>query len=220
MIPPRIEIAGLADISLRLTNNATLLSKLIETLGNSYISTAGNNTWTGTNTFRPPPLINAGDTSSTTFEPMGALSKQYSVAGVGNGADTTDDTLFTYTLPASCLDADGQAIIVEAFGQFAANGNDKTVKVWFGASVAFSSGVLTNNNVGWYARLYVTRTGASAQLGSGTGMAGSTPFPVPVPLVGTEATSGAIVIKVTGASPTSAAANDVVGKGMSVFFVN
>jgi hypothetical protein len=51
-------------------------------------------------------------------------------------------------------------------------------------------------------------------------MAGSTPFPVPVPLIGTEVTTGAIVLKVTGASPTTGAANDVLGHGMSVFFVN
>jgi hypothetical protein len=66
----------------------------------------------------------------------------------------------------------------------------------------------------------LNRTGASAQIGSGFGMAGSTPFPVPVPLIGTEVTTGAIVLKVTGASPTTGAANDVLGHGMSVFFVN
>lgn len=217
---PRVNVEGMTQILGALTQIQIGLSNLYEKLGESYLSASGNNTWTGTNVFKPPPLINAGLTSSTTFMPSGALSKQYSATGIGNGADLTDDTLFTYTLPASCLDTSGQAIIVEAFGSFAANGNDKTVKLWFGSSVVFSSGVLTNNNVGWYARLYVTRTAASTQIGSGTGMAGSTPFPVPVPLAGTETTSGAIIIKATGASPTSGAANDVKGYGMSVFFVN
>ena len=189
-------------------------------MGSSYVATSSNNVWTGTNTFKPPPLINAGATSSTTFLPMGALSKQTSVSGIGNLADLTDDTLFTYTLPASCLDANNQGIVIEAFGSFAANGNNKTVKLWFGASMAFSSGVRTNNNVGWNARLILSRTGASAQIGTGFGMAGSTPFPVPVPLIGTEVTTGGIVLKVTGASPTTGAANDVVGHGMTVFFVN
>ncbi len=217
---PSVKVEGLDQTNVQLTLVQRALSNIYEMLGQSYISTAGNNVWTGTNTFKPPPLINAGNTSSTTFMPMGALSKQTSVAGVGNLADLTDDTLFTYTLPASCLDTNNQGIVIEAFGSFAANGNNKTVKLWFGTSLVFSSGVLTNNNVGWNARLMLNRTGASAQIGSGFGMAGSTPFPVPVPLVGTEVTTGAIVLKVTGASPTTGAANDVVGHGMSVFFVN
>jgi hypothetical protein len=215
-----VRVEGLDQTNVQLTAVQRALSNLYDRLGSSYISTSSNNVWTGTNTFKPPPLINAGNASSTTFMPMGALSKQTSVAGVGNLADLTDDTLFTYTLAASCLDANNQGIVIEAFGSFAANGNDKTVKLWFGTSLVFSSGVLTNNNVGWNARLMLNRTGASAQIGSGFGMAGSTPFPVPVPLVGTEATTGAIVLKVTGASPTTGAANDVVGHGMSVFFVN
>ena len=217
---PSVKVEGLDQTNVQLTAVQRALSNLYDRLGSSYISTSSNNVWTGTNTFKPPPLVNAGNTSSTTFMPMGALSKQTSVAGVGNLADLTDDTLFTYTLPASCLDTNNQGIVIEAFGSFAANGNDKTVKLWFGTSLVFSSGVLTNNNVGWNARLMLNRTGASAQIGSGFGMAGSTPFPVPVPLVGTEATTGAIVLKVTGASPTTGAANDEVGHGMSVFFVN
>ena len=217
---PSVKVEGLDQTNVQLTNILRQLGAIYDRLGSSYISTSSNNVWTGTNTFKPPPLINAGSTSSTTFLPMGALSKQTSVAGVGNLADLTDDTLFTYTLPASCLDTNNQGIVIEAFGSFAANGNNKTVKLWFGASLVFSSGVLTNNNVGWNARLMLNRTGASAQIGSGFGMAGSTPFPVPVPLVGTEVTTGAIVLKVTGASPTTGAANDVVGHGMSVFFVN
>ena len=217
---PSVKVEGLDQTNVQLTNILRQLGAIYDRLGSSYISTSSNNVWTGTNTFKPPPLINAGATSSTTFLPMGALSKQSSVAGVGNLADLTDDTLFTYTLPASCLDTNNQGIVIEAFGSFAANGNDKTVKLWFGTSLVFSSGVLTNNNVGWNARLMLNRTGASAQIGTGFGMAGSTPFPVPVPLIGTEVTTGAIVLKVTGASPTTGAANDVVGHGMSVFFIN
>ena len=217
---PSVKVEGLDQTNVQLANILRSLSAIYDRLGSSYVATSSNNVWTGTNTFKPPPLINAGATSSTTFLPMGALSKQTSVAGIGNLADLTDDTLFTYTLPASCLDANNQGIVIEAFGSFAANGNNKTVKLWFGASMAFSSGVLVNNNVGWNARLILSRTGASAQIGTGFGMAGSTPFPVPVPLIGTEVTTGGIVLTVTGASPTTGAATDVVGPGMTVFFVN
>ncbi len=215
-----IAVSGITELTTALTNINRALSALYDKLGSSYIALDGNNTFTGLNTFDQPPVIRAGDTGTATLLPMGALSKQYSAAGIGNGADLTDDTLFTYSLPADALDANNRTIMVDAFGSFAANGNNKTVKLWFGTSLVFSSGVLTNNNVGWSARLMLGRTGASAQIGSGFGMAGSTPFPVPLPLVGTEATTGAITIKVTGASPTTGAANDVKGYGMVVTYLN
>lgn len=215
-----VQISGITELTRALTDIQRSLSALYDKLGSSYIALDGNNTFTGTDTFKLPPIINAGAVGTATFLPMGALDKQASAAGIGNGADLTDDTLFTYSLPANALDADNRTIIVDAFGSFAANGNNKTVKLWFGTSVAFSSGVLTNNNVGWSARLILCRTGASAQIGSGFGMAGSTPFPVPLPLVGTEVTTGAITIKTTGASPTTGAANDVKGYGMVVTYLN
>jgi len=216
----RVEVAGISDMLAGLMQIQRQLANITESLTNSYISLAGTNVFTGQATFTLPPNVGAGALGATTFQPMGLVSKQYSAAGVGNGADLTDDTLFSYTLPANAMDANGRTVIIDAFGKFAANGNNKTVKLWFGTSLVFSSGVLTNNNVGWAARLIVGRTGAATQIGQGTGMAGSTPFPVPIPPAGTETLSGAVVIKVTGASPTTGAASDVVGNGMLITFAD
>lgn len=221
-----VSVSGLTDVNQNLININRQLSNLFEQLAAIAIippgtaSQAGTNIFTGSNTFKLPPEINAGSVGTGQVLPMGALSQQFSVAGVGNGADTTDDTLFSYTLPASSLDANGRSVEISAFGKFANNGNNKAVKLWFGSSLIFTSGVQTVANVGWWGRLTVTRTGAGAQIGWGAGGAGTVVFSVPVPLIGTETSSGAIVIKVTGASTTTGAAGDVVGNGLAVIYRN
>src|SRR6516164_8172475 len=58
-----------------------------------------------------------------------------SAAGVGNGADVTEDVLFTVTLPANCLDIVGRQVLVEAAGQIGALSATKNLKVYFGSTV-------------------------------------------------------------------------------------
>lgn len=211
---------SLTEINNNLQQIARSILQLLNALQGSFISLAGTNVFTGVNTFKVPPVINAGAAGTGTFEPEGALSNEFSSAGIGNGADTTDDVLFSYTLPPNSLDAPGRAVIIDAFGSFAATANHKTVKIFFGTSVTFTSGVQTGSGVGWAARLIVTKTGADAQIGTGSGAAGAVLFPVSLPLIGTEVDSDPIVITVTGASPTTGAAGDVVGNGMLTRFVN
>ena len=209
------------------TNLVTALSNIgrglwaiQQVINNNFTNLGANNTFTGTNTFKKPTVENAGAVGTGTLLPMGLISKQQSAAGIGNGADATDDVLFTFSLPANSLDANGRTIIVESFGQFAANGNDKRVKIFFGASVVFSTGVVTTNNLGWYMRLTIQRTGSGAQIASGFGFVGAAIVSVPLAIVGSETDTGAIVIKTTGASPTSSIASDVLGMSQNVFYGN
>lgn len=136
----------------------------------------------------------------------------------GNGADTTEDTLYTFSLPASSLSRTGQGVRVRARGTFAANGDNKTVRLYFGSSVVLSSGTLTSNNLAWESELWVAKNGASTQLASGE-------FLVPgaddIQLngAGTETDTGAITIKLTGQAG-SANANDIVCNMFSVEFLN
>lgn len=165
----------------------------------------------------------AGASSNGNFSSEGNLSCQASVAGVGNGADTTDDVLFTYTLPANAFDKPGRAISIVAVGKFAANGNNKTVKLFFGASTLVTTGVLTSNATGWQLQAEVTKAGAAGsntQISQGQFIQGTTHGGVNVPVAPTEVESGPIVIKVTGASGTTGAANDVLGQIFQVNFMN
>ena len=57
----------------------------------------------------------------------GNLSAVVNSAGQGNGADTTDDVLATYALPASALNAAGRQVTITALGKLAATANNKRI---------------------------------------------------------------------------------------------
>lgn len=122
-------------------------------------------------------------------------------------ADTTETTLWTYTMPTNVLREDGRVIRVQVYGTCAANGNTKTVKLYFGANVLTIIGGAVNGTSWWAYTTYI-RTAKSAQQRFGfTGFGGT----VNAQTISTPAedTTGAIVIKVTGTNGT-ASANDIV----------
>lgn len=149
----------------------------------------------------------------TAIRSLVGASIQASTTGVGNGNDVTEDTLYTFSLPANSLSFVGQTLEIFATGTLANNAHNKTVKIYFGTQV-YSLGTVATANVVWSAKLTVIRTAASAQLITGTGMIGATPI-APALLTGAETDTSAIVIKVTGQTGT-AAASDVVAKMLSV----
>lgn len=88
------------------------------------------------------------------------LSAQAST-GVGNTLAAETD-LMTFTIPASTLSASGCVVDIEAFGMLAANGNTKTVRVYFGAT-KIAETVLSINGQPWSVRSEVVARTASAQ---------------------------------------------------------
>jgi hypothetical protein len=152
------------------------------------------------------------------YSPTLLLTAQSS-AGVGNGADTTDDTLQSVTVKANNLKAAGKSVEFEAFGSLAANGNNKTIKVFFGATVIATTGVITTSGGSWYAWGTITRTAVGVQ----TIFAG---IQVGLAVIVATLTTGALdettdlVLKSTGASPTSGAANDVKGNLLAAVVYN
>lgn len=149
-----------------------------------------------------------------------AANSQLSVAGVGNGADTTEDTLFTYNLPANTLKNVGQSVDIYAWGSVAATSATKTVRVYFGAQlITFTYTTTQTGN--WRTRLRVVKQAASVQLIMGEGdSAGATITRVLANITnGAEVDTAAIVIKVTGQS-TAATANLVLCNGLMVNFSN
>ena len=181
--------------------------------------------------------VQGGSASTPGFVRTGGnASVQISAAGQGNGADTTDDVLFTYALPANALDAAGRQVTITAAGKFAATANNKRVKVWWGTTtqtvgsavaggtLIADSGVVTTNNGGWTASVQVSKYGAAgsntqiatnAQVVAGTSHLGTA-----VPVALTAAENGAINITVTGSSSTTGAANDVLGQLLDIAFNN
>jgi hypothetical protein len=93
-----------------------------------------------------------------------------SAAGVGNGADTNEDVLFTASLPANTLDIVGRQILLEAWGSLSATNAVKTIRMYFGSLVYIAAQVtpaaVTAGD--WSAQLLVTKTASNVQIALGT----------------------------------------------------
>jgi hypothetical protein len=131
----------------------------------------------------------------------------------GNGADTTEDTLLSYSLPANTLGTTARGLRITAWGNTAANGDNKTIRLYFGSEVVASPTAATNNK-GWWVYMEVYHTAANAQVVFGLGQVDTTAI-TPLVTTGTETETSAIVIKVTGQAGTGNA-NDIVAKGLIV----
>ena len=136
------------------------------------------------------------------------------VGNVGGG----EDDLITYSLPANALNVNGKGVKVKVWGTTAANANNKTIKLFFGATELRTSGALALNNKDWILESTIIRTGATAQEAIGHQLIDATAIGV-TQSNPAEDTTGAIVVKVTGESSASAS-NDVIAEGMVIENIN
>ena len=144
----------------------------------------------------------------------GLLNAQ--TAAVATATGTAEQVLQTYTMPPSMLSAAGQSVRVKCWGATGATANNKTRKLYFGAS-SITTATEAANAQTWVLELFVMRTGAATQAVLGTGIAGTgsiTVLPV-VNTAGTDDLTAGVVIKCTGTDGTSAAA-DITAAGMTV----
>jgi hypothetical protein len=140
---------------------------------------------------------------------MGVKNVQYVLSG--NGADTTEDTLYTYSLPANALSVNGQTLRVTCFGNSTNNADVKTVKLYFGAT-SYSVSITTSTANAWRAEMLVTRAGASATQIYASAVQGATPIASAFTADSTDALNAAVVVKCTGTAGTGNA-NDIMGQG-------
>ncbi len=160
--------------------------------------------------------------SSNYCTAIGLANVQISASGIGNAADTTDDTLFTYTLALNSMFVNGQSIHAIASGHFATNANLKQVKFWFAGTAIADSGALTLSNIDWVCEIHVTRIDAThvSCIGKFIGSNVAPVITVTPNLTISDLTANNSVVKITGASTVIGAANDVVGYQMKVEFAN
>jgi hypothetical protein len=147
-------------------------------------------------------------------------SKQFSVAGAGNGADTTEDTLFTYSLPANALASVGQSVSISAWGSVAATSATKTIRVYFGAQVV-SLPYTTTQTGAWRVAMQVYKQAANVQLiiTEVDALGATTTRTISNITNGAEVDTAAIVIKVTGQSSVGTA-NLLLCNGFTVRLSN
>lgn len=152
------------------------------------------------------PLFNGG--------PSGILTGSVSTTLAGTAANTDEQTLYAFSLPASTLGVNGRGVRIRAFGTVAANGNTKTVKLKFGSTIIATRAAADNGQT-WTITADVIRTSATAQLGHGWlvntgGSVANQSITTPA-----ETLSGAVTISLTGQSGTGTA-SDVVFRGAYV----
>jgi hypothetical protein len=161
------------------------------------------------NTNRPTTL-SSGATAS------GVLT--VNTTAVGTNADTNEKDLWSYTLPANTLNANGKALRIRVILTTAANANNKTCTLYFGATTLKLHGPLASNAQTWLFEAIVYRTGASAELATTQGHVAATLMTTVTNTPAADTTAG-IVIRVTGTNGT-AVANDILFRSAIVELLN
>lgn len=189
--------------------------------GCQRVQAAATATMTGTatvtlvGTFTAYPSISAVNGAGTF--PIGSGTGTAAVSGVitssitpaQTGANTNETTLWTYTLPGNSLTTNGQAVRLTVCGLNAANGNAKTLTVYFGATTILIANANTTSAAAWCSSFVILRTSATGQFfqrvySTYGGTVASASLATAV-----ETLSGDVVIKVTGTNG-SASAGDIV----------
>lgn len=129
-------------------------------------------------------------------------------------ATTVDQTLMSYTMPASQLANSGDGVRVVCWGTTASNSNAKTAKLNFGNSqITTANASPTPNASKWRLELVVLRSGAATQTVMGNGMVLAAPVSI-YTNAGTDALTSSVAITCQGNTPT--ASQDLTAQGMLV----
>lgn len=134
------------------------------------------------------------------------------VGNVGAG----EDDLMTYSLPANSFNTNGKLVKITAWGTVAANGNTKTIKLKFGATIIRQIGPSAMNGLDWRIDAVVIRTGVATQDAMATEFLDTSVFDTTISTPA-ETLSGAVVIKVTG---EGVANDDIKQEGMLIEYLN
>jgi predicted RecA/RadA family phage recombinase len=119
--------------------------------------------------------------------------------------DAGETDLISYVLPANTMINAGDYLEIEAWGVFAANGNNKTVKLKFGSQTILTTGAVAANDGSWSIKAKILRLSASSQeiisevISSNSSVADSA-----TRTAGTQTLSNSNTITCTGTATTSA----------------
>ena len=197
-----------------------------------------------------PEMRFGGSTFATgafaAFSEEGNLYRNIGNPIAGNAADTTDDILGGIVIAANAFDLSGRGLCVTAQGKLGATANNKRIKIWANPTMAgqtvtngvisggtvsgagsgvllFDSGVQTGNNVGWSLIgnwFKYGANGSNTQYFQGTPIFGTTHGGITLPSFTTLPENAQINLVLTGSSPTTGAANDVVSNFFEVNAMN
>ena len=156
-------------------------------------------------------------------QPIPAVSTSSSSAlyvtgqAVGNGSDTTQDTLQTFTLPAGKLQNVGDQVLIAAGGQLAATTDNRTARILVGGTQVMGFTSTSASATRWATQVLVTKTGSNTQsymtlvsANSGTSADSNTL---------TKTDTNTIVLSATGQDTTSATANSIICQYFTVSYI-
>lgn len=113
--------------------------------------------------FNPSGKLQGGMNIPTTNQQFSAIGNAKSdVSTIGN-VGVGEDNLLSFVIQANVLANNGDYFECDAFGEFAANANNKTLKCKFGTATIFNTGAVAFNTSNWRLNVKILRTGASAQ---------------------------------------------------------
>lgn len=137
---------------------------------------------------------------------------------VGNGADTSADTLQTFSIPANTLVNVGDIIHVVAGGTFASSTDNKTAAIKFGATFQDTITATTTSAVRWYGEVWFTKTGTNTQSYMALGAQVANTSGTNAATTGL-AEGSPIVLTVVGQNNTAAVANSITCQMLMVEYI-
>jgi hypothetical protein len=139
-----VQVNGVPVVATSTPSFTTLTVTGASTLTGGYTSTLG----------LVPSL-----TATLKAGPLRAFHSAADAATTGTGIQT----LYTYSLPANALAADGQSLHIRGEAVVAANANNKNWQIDFGATTLYSTAAVAFNNVNIRIDCELFRTGAATQ---------------------------------------------------------
>jgi len=143
--------------------------------------------------------------TSTTYAKVGGVI-DVNTTSTGN-VGTGEDDLITFSVPANTLATNGDRIQFQMAGTFAANANNKTIKIKYGGTTLLDTTALAINGGSWSAEGVVVRTGAATQKAfcafrtNNVLLTSTSNYTTPA-----ETLSGAVTLKATGEATSN---NDI-----------
>jgi hypothetical protein len=191
-----------------------------------FVPFATNSYRLGTLAVAPKSVAASAGTGSGTGHAVITLNLD-TAAGNGSPADTNENDLKTYTLPANSLATNGDLVRVTMSFRCAANATTKRIQIKFGGTMLLDSSAIAHNGSVINVIVYIVRTGASAQYCQGivnetathdvwsTAITGDVNFPADP----AKDLTAAQIIKATVTLGAGAALNDVIQDMMIVEYL-
>ncbi len=223
---PAITIGALAITNSKVANTTlTLGSKVADTPAINTVFAGASSGGAAVPTYRAlvdadmPTRLAGGGTQA--FKAHGMIYSNATPGGTA--ADTTEDTMQTYTLPASSFNVNGQCIRIHATGTCVSTANALTLRVYFGSTVIHTI-TLTASLAGlWVVDATAWRVASNSQWcdsASQKSLTASSYTPEMNSITNAQTDTSTIVIKITGQEATTGTLNSITCKSISIWFSN